>query len=170
MAHFKLARRAREQLQQIARASSEARPVRRAQALLWLDAGNSFGVVARRLGVSRRTVHRWRVRYEDGTMESVAERVQERARRGCPPRKRQRARKVIERVWPRDPRRYGYRALVWTVSMLRCEIRQQTGEVVSLRTVRRALRDLRYRYKRPRLVLARRLTMWRQAKGGLSAG
>lgn len=170
MAHFKLAARAREQLQQIARASANARYVRRAQALLWLDAGCSFGIVAGRLGVSRRTIHRWRDWYEDRTTEPVAERIHERTRPGGPAHKRQVARRVIERVWPRDPRRYGYRALVWTAPMLRCEIRRRTEQVVSVRTVRRALRDLRYRYKRPRLVLARRLATWRQAKGGLNAG
>jgi len=170
MALFRLAPRARAQLQQIARTSPDARQVRRAQALLWLDSGNSFGAVAQRLGVHRRTLHRWRVRYEDRAAEPVAERVQEQPRRGRPPRQLHLARKVIGRVWPRDPRRYGYRALVWTVPMLRCEIRRQTGQVVAARTVRRALRGLRYRYKRPRLVLARRLATWRQAKGGLNAG
>lgn len=170
MALFQLAPRAREQLRQIARASSEAGQVRRAQALLWLDDGKSFGAVARRLGVSRRTLHRWKGRYEDRAAEPVVERIQEQARSGRPPRQRHLARKVIVRVWPQDPRRYGYRALVWTVPMLRCEIRQQTGAVVGRRTVRRVLRSLRYRYKRPRLVLARRLASWRQAKGGLNTG
>lgn len=170
MAKFKLTPYAREHLQQVARTSPEARPVRRAQALLWLDGGMGFCAVAERLGVHRRTIHRWRTRYEDRADEPVVERIREHACSGRPPHQSQRARKVIARVWARDPRRYGYRALVWTVPMLRCEIRQQTGQVVGLRTVRRVLRSLRYRYKRPRLVLARRLTTWRQAKGGLNTG
>lgn len=49
--------------------------------------------------------------------------------------------------------------------MLRCQVQRDLNEAVSLRTVRRALRALRYRYKRPRLVLARRSPTWRQAKG-----
>src|SRR3990172_6528998 len=115
MARFKLAPRAREQLQNIARTCKDARRVRRAQALLWLDAGNSFGAIAQRLGVSRRTLHRWRMRYEERMDEPVAERIQEQARSGRPPRQLQLARKVIQRVWSHDPRRHGYRALVWTV-------------------------------------------------------
>ena len=109
-------------------------------------------------------------RYEERMDEPMAERIQEQARSGRPPRQLQLARKVIQRVWSHDPRRHGYRALVWTVPMLRCEIRQQTGQDVGRHTVRRAFQSLRYRYKRPRLVLARRLTTWRQAKGGLNAG
>lgn len=66
----------------------------------------------------------------------------------------------------RDPLRWGYRSPVWTVPMLRAQVLRVAGEKVSLRTVRRALRTLRYRYKRPRFVLARRSRTWRQAKGG----
>lgn len=72
---------------------------------------------------------------------------------------------MIEQVWQRDPRRYGFRALVWTVPMLRYLIQRRSGQRVGQATIRRALRSLRYRYKRPRLVLARRLATWRQAKG-----
>jgi transposase len=60
--------------------------------------------------------------------------------------------------------------LLWTVPMLRCQIHQRNGEWVGLSTIRRALRGLGYRYKRPRLTLARRASTWRQAKGGLNAG
>lgn len=170
MASFKLASRAYAQLQELARTNADARQVRRAQALVWLHEGNRMSAVARRLGVNRRTVYYWVARYQSRHTEPVGQRVQECQRRGRAPRQSQIAQKVIARVWPRDPRRYGFRALIWTVPMLRCQIRQQTGEVVSLSTVRRALRRLRFRYKRPRLVLARRSTTWRQAKGGLNAG
>lgn len=170
MASFKLASRAYAQLQEIARTHTDARQVRRAQALIWLHEGNRMSAIARRLGVNRRTVYYWVARYQARHHEPVGQRVQDYQRRGRSPRQVQIAQKVIARVWPRDPRRYGFRALIWTVPMLRCQIRQQTGQVVSLSTVRRALRRLRLRYKRPRLVLARRSTTWRQAKGGSNAG
>jgi len=53
--------------------------------------------------------------------------------------------------------------------MLRCWIHQRTDKWLGHATIRRALRSLHQRYKRPRLVLARRSPTWRQAKGGLNA-
>ena len=167
MARFKLASRARQRLREIARTSADAQQVRHAQGLLWLHAGSPVEAVAQRLGVNRRTVYYWVAQYQARQDAPVAERVGVGQRSGRPPLELRVAQKVIQRVWSRDPRRYGFRALVWTVPMLRCQIERQTGQAVSRSTVRRALRRLRYRYKRPRLVLARRSTTWRQAKGGL---
>jgi hypothetical protein len=50
--------------------------------------------------------------------------------------------------------------------MLRCQVERRLQTPTSERTIRRALRAMRYRYKRPRYVLARRSATWRQAKGG----
>lgn len=170
MALFKLSPQACVRLRETARSSPKAREVRRAQALLWLHEGTRVSTIAQRLGVSRRTVRRWIRRYREHADIAVHERIREGQHSGRPPKQRKRAQKIIAKVWPRDPRRYGFRALIWTVPMLRCLIHRRTSEWVSLSTVRRALRSLRYRYKRPRLVLARRLATWRQAKGGLNAG
>lgn len=170
MALFKLSPQAYVRLRETARRSSNAREVRRAQALLWLHEGNRVSTIAQRLGVSRRTIRRWIRRYRDRTDVSVTERIREGRHSGRPAKELKQAQKVIVKVWPRDPRRYGFRALIWTVPMLRCVIHQRTTEWISRSTVRRALRRLRYRYKRPRLVLARRATTWRQAKGGLNVG
>lgn len=153
MALFKLAPYAHKRLHEIARGSPNAREVRRAQALLWLHEGWRVNSIAHQLGVSQRTVRRWIRCYRDRLETSVAERIGEGQHSGRRPRQLQRAQKEIERVWHRDPRRYGFRALLWTVPMLRCLLHQRTGEWVGLSTVRRALRSLRYRYKRPRLSL-----------------
>lgn len=170
MALFKLTSRAYALLREIARSSMNARQVRRAQALLWLHENYAVSAVAQRLGISRRTVQRWVRQYREYAEEPVLERIQEGEHTGRLPQQLNLTRKVIESVWQRDPRRYGFRALNWTVPMLRCLIHRRTSAWVSRSTVRRALRSLRYRYKRPRLVLARRSPTWRQAKGGLNAG
>ncbi len=170
MALFKLSPQAYVRLRETARSSPNARAVRRAQALLWLHEGHRVTTIAHWLGVSRRTIRRWIRRYRDRADVSVKERLREGRHSGRPPKQLKRAQKVIAKVWPRDPRRYGFRALNWTVPMLRCLIHRHTTEWVSVSTVRRALRSLRYRYKRPRLVLARRAATWRQAKGGLNTG
>jgi transposase len=166
MAILRLAYRAWKVLQQIARSGDKAREVRRAQALLWLNQGESVQKVAQRLGINRRTVYHWIEQYSFRRAEPVRERLKDRSHTGRPPKKREVAVKVLQRLLPKDPRRYGYRSMVWTVPRLCQEVWKKTGVEVSQRTVRRTLRRVRYRYKRPRYVLARRSPYWRQSKGG----
>lgn len=166
MALIRLAFQTRRVLQQVARSGSNAREVRRAQALLWLHQGESVQQVAHRLGVSRPAVYQWLAQYSQRRAEPVRQRLQDRPHPGRPATKGATAMKVLEQLLPRNPRRYGSRALVWTVPHLRRQIHQRTGLSISHRTVRRALRQLKHRYKRPRYVLARRSPTWRQAKGG----
>ncbi len=170
MARFKLASGACKRLREIVRSSTKACELKRAQALLRLHEGNLASTVAQQLGVSLRTIRRWIQHYRERMQATVMERIRAGQHSGRPAKQLKLARRVIEQVWKRDPRRSGFRALVWTVPMLRCLIQRRTGQRLGQATVRRALRSLRYRYKRPRLVLARRLATWRQAKGGLSAG
>lgn len=166
MALFKLTSHAYRLLRQVARSSPNAREVRRAQALLWLHENHTAQTVADRLGMSRQTIQRWKRQYQERAQDSVLTRIQEGEHAGRLPQQLMLARKEIECVWRRDPRRYGFRARNWTVPMLCCRIHRHTGTWVSRSTVRRALRSLHYRYKRPRLTLARRSPTWRQEKGG----
>lgn len=169
MTQLRLAFRAQQILQQIARAGTTAREVRRAQALLWLHRGESVQQVAQRLGVSRRAVYNWLTHYQQRSPAPVRQRLQDRPHSGRPPRKMEAARKILAQLLPKDPRRYGSRALVWTVPHLRRQVQQRSGMPISLRTVRRALHQLNHCYKRPRYVLARRSPTWRLAKGGSNA-
>lgn len=166
MALLRIAFRARQRLQQLARSGTKAREVRRAQALLWLHQGDSVQQVAGRLGVSRQTVYKWIAHYHQRRPEPVCQRLQDRPHLGRPPQQREAATKIIAQLLPRDPRRYGSRALIWTVPHLCRQVQQRTGRPISRRTVRRALHQLKQCYKRPRYVLARRSPTWRQAKGG----
>lgn len=166
MALFQLTSRAYALLREVARSSTNAREVRRAQALLWLHENYLAQAVADRLGMSRQTVQRWKRQYQERVQDPVQARLQEGQHTGRVPHQLKLARKEIERVWRGDPRRYGFRARNWTVPMLRCLIHRHTTTWVGRSTVRRALRSLRYRYKRPRLTLARRSPTWRQEKGG----
>ena len=168
MAPFHLVPSACDGLRTIACESTDGRQVRRAQALLALHAGQGVSVIAKQLGVNRRTIQRWMSRYQVQAGEPVAKRLRDRPHPGRPAKQRKLVRRMIERVWHHDPRHHGFRALLWTVPMLRCLFHQRTGEWVSVHTVRRALHSLHYRYKRPRLVLALRHPAWRQAKGGLN--
>jgi transposase len=77
---------------------------------------------------------------------------------------------MIEAVIGAPPSRFGYAHTCWTASLIARHIKKETGTAPSTRTVRRALRELGYRYKRPRYTLARRARSWRQSKGGFSGG
>jgi transposase len=53
-----------------------------------------------------------------------------------------------------DPRTLGYRATTWTAPLLAHHLREREGLALSERTLRRRLRERRYRWKRPRHVYA----------------
>ena len=166
MTLIRLPSRARQSLGRVAHSDANARAVRRAQALLWLHAGDSVGAVAQRLGMSQRAIYQIVERYQARTGEPVAHRVVDRPHPGRPAAKRGQVAQVVSRLLKTPPGRYGYRAVVWSTPLLRRQVECRLHISVSERTVRRALRSLQYRYKRPRYVLARRSATWRQAKGG----
>jgi len=163
---IRLASRARHTLERIAHSAANARMVRRAQALLWLHAGERVSIVAKRLGMSRRGIYKIVAQYQARADEPVAHRIADRPHLGRRATKREQVAQIVARLLKTKPSRYGYRALAWSTPMLRHQVEQRLRMSVSDRTVRRALRQLRYRYKRPRYVLARRSGTWRQAKGG----
>jgi len=169
MALIKLHSRERQRLEQIARSSAQAREVRRAQALVWLHRGESVEQVAQRLGMSRQAIYVLMGRYRSRKSRPVLERVQDRRHTGRPADKLNQVMKVIQQLLSQNPGQYGYRCPFWTVPMLAAQTGRKIGAAVSDDTIRRALRLLRQRYKRPRYVLARRSPTWRQAKGGLNA-
>jgi len=166
MGLIRLNARARQTLQRLARSSTDGRQVRRAQVLLWLDAGIGVKEVAQRLGYTRQAVYAIVQRYRARSRLPVAERIQDSRRVGRPAGKRERTRQALEILLARPPSRYHYRSPVWTVPMLRTQMRRRLKCSVNARTVRRALHDLRYRFKRPRYIFAERPTTWRQEKGG----
>ncbi len=166
MALIQLASRARPILRQIARSGSKAREVRRAQVLLWLDAHKSVRQVAIRLRLSPQAVYDIVQRYQARRSLQVRERIRDQTHPGRPATVRERTVCVIQQLLPVAPARYRYRSPVWTVPMLRRQVQRRLKRKISTRTVRRALHQIRYRFKRPRYVLALRPATWRQAKGG----
>ncbi len=59
MTYIALSNRERGKLEQVVAHSPNARQVKRAYALLWLDNGEPFQEIAARLGVVRQTVYNW---------------------------------------------------------------------------------------------------------------
>ena len=142
---------------------------RRAQGLLWLAEGVRVTEVAQRLPVSRQAVYAWQGRLGGSRRGGdLAARLADRPRSGRPRTTGQAVDAVIAEVIDTDPRQHGYRLASWTTGLLRQQLHRRRDLTVSERTVRRCLRRLGDRYKRPRYVLARRAPHWRQAKGGSS--
>ena len=167
MRGFRLTAPQRDALRQLAKASPDTREARRALALLDLARGESVTDIADRYGVSRETVYQWAARL--GTTAWPGDRLRDAPRSGRPARVGAAAETLLRAALPTDPRRHGYRHPAWTMPLLQHHLRRQ-GIAASGTTIRRALRRLGYRWKRPRFVLSRRDPHWRQAKGGSSAG
>lgn len=156
----------RQHLESLVRRSRDGRQVRRGEALLWLADGEGMGTVAARLGVTRQAVWHWKRRWQRRQGSSVDRILMDRPSSGRPPTKRQQTTAVLPGLLEASPRSLGYRPWAWTVPLLQRHLQTVGGIQVSYATVRRTLRGLGYRYKRPRYVLARRSPTWRQAKGG----
>lgn len=70
----------------------------------------------------------------------------------------------VEGLLAIDPQTRGHQATGWTVPLLRTEL-ARAGFVVGERTIRRALRRLGYRWKRPQYVLGRPDPAYAEKKG-----
>ena len=77
----------------------------------------------------------------------------------------QTAEQLLEERLASDPQARGYHATGWTVPLLRAEL-VQAGYAVGARTIRRTLKRLGWRWKRPRYVYSQRAAHVAQKKGG----
>lgn len=140
--------------------------LRRAQALLWLDAGDRVPAVADRLRVSRRTIYNWVKRFQARREMELTARLADGPRRGRPRTASGVIDPLILAIIDQDPRELGYRSTVWTAPLLTQYLAQRHHISVSRQSVGLAIARLNLRWKRPRHDLARRPAAWRQAKGG----
>jgi transposase len=166
MTDFSLKRRERRFLEDFVTCSCGGRELRRAQALLWLGAGESVEAVAERLRVARQTVYNWRARFAARSELEPASRLADGERSGRPRTTCGIIEPLIAEVIEEDPRELGYRSTVWTASLLAAYLSDSHELQVSLRSIGYALEREQLRWKRPRHRLALRPETWRQAKGG----
>jgi transposase len=157
-------------LEEIAARTTDARILRRAQALLWVDKGESPETVGERLGVSRRTIYYWHARFQRRRELDLRTRLADGTRSGRPRTALAIIDPLLEAVLDQEPRTLGYRATVWTAPLLQHYLQEVHDIRVSRPSVSLALGRLRVHWKRPRHQLALRAPWWRQAKGGLSGG
>jgi transposase len=166
MAPLILSPRQRSDLEYMASHSPASNARRRAQALLWLDEGESAERVAESLRVSRRTVYYWRERFHDRDERDLRQRLADAPRPGRPRTGDGGVDSWIAAVIDTDPRTLGYHQTVWTAPLLVRYLKDHHAVAVSRKTVSRAIARLEIRWKRPRHQLARRPDTWRQSKGG----
>ena len=157
-------------LEEIAARTTDARILRRAQALLWADKGESPEAVGERLGVSRRTIYYWHEHFQTRRGLDLQSRLADGTRSGRPRTALEIIDPLLEAVLDQEPRTLGYRATVWTAPLLQHYLQAVHNIQVSRPSVSLALGRLRVRWKRPRHQLALRAPRWRQAKGGLNGG
>ena len=169
MTPFRLNDRERQGLEDLMRHATEATALRRTQALLWPDGGESVQQVADRLRVSRQAVYKWLAHFQARQAFSLQTRVAPGVHSGRPRTVHGVIEPLIDAVIDRNPRQWGYQATIWTAPLLAQYLVDVHHLRVSRASVSLALSRLRIRWKRPRHQLARRSPTWRQAKGGSNA-
>ena len=123
---------------------------KRYQAVLLLGDGQPPAAVAQAVRCSVASVYNWATRWREAGLAGLVEGPHPGAARRLDAAGGARLAELLEA----DPQRRGHQATGWTVPLLRTEL-AAAGYAVSAKTVRRALKRLGYRWKRPRYVLGR---------------
>lgn len=140
----------RARLVRVAQQTRRVRQWRRLQAGLLLAEGQPPQAVAATLGASRSAVYNWAARWRRAGLAGLAEGPH----RGLARRFDAVGERWLDATLASDPQARGYQSAGWTVPLLRREA-AQAGYAVSAATLRRAIRRLGWRWKRPKYVLGR---------------
>jgi transposase len=133
------------------RRTPDARLYRRLLAILEYDQGEPISCIARRLNVSRKSIHEWLGRFRE---DRCATALCDAPRPGRPAMADGTFDVVLQSLLMVSPEWCGYRAKYWTVRLLRDQLRKDLEQDYSDDTIRRNLHRLGYVWKRPRYVLA----------------
>ncbi len=156
----------RRRLEQALERASEVRTFRRIQAVLLVALGWAMAEVARITGARPWAVYAWVRRYlRDHHVASL----EDAPRSGRPHTAARITDARIVRAFRRDPLRLGYNTTGWTVPLLATHLSQKYGCSITPATLRRRMRRLGLRWKRPRYVYADKDPHRAQKKGGLFA-
>jgi transposase len=120
----------------------------RAHILLLLEQGYPWATIGAVLFTSPSTIARWQRRFEDGGVDALFGLAREADSRWS-----DEVEATLRRALERSPDQWGYRAVNWTVFLLRDHVEQQLGQRPCDPLVRQLLRQLGYVWKRPRHAL-----------------
>lgn len=152
----------RKRLQQALATTSEVRIFRRIQAVLLVACGSSFADAASITGLSVRSAYHIVGEYLRTHTVSA---LHERARCGRPIVAPEITDERILRELERAPRALGYCTNVWTVELLAAHLSTRYKCSISPRTLRRRMRAIGLRCKRPRYVYSEKEPHVAQKKG-----
>ena len=142
----------------------DARTYRRIQAVLGVAQGRTIQGAAEIAGVQPWAVYAWiRTYLHAHQPDSLRDAPRSGRPRAAPAITDERIRREVRR----DPLRLGYNSTGWTVCLLANHLHHKYGTFISARTLRRRMRDLGLRWKRPRYSYANKDPHRAQKKGAL---
>lgn len=157
----------RHQLAKALKHVTEVRTYKRLQAVLLVATGRAVKDVAQIVGVSLQTIYNWVNWY---LQEHAAKVLSDAPRAGRPRAAHGITVARIKREFDRDPLRLGYQTTVWTVPLLTAHLSRRYHCRLSPDTLRRRMRHMGLRWKRPRYVYAEKEPYLPQKKGHWSGG
>ncbi len=150
MSSLRLTDAQRRRLEQQLRATADAGLFRRTFAVLEAAAGRPIAEIARLLRTSRVSVYHWIAWYEQ-TRDPAA--LADQRGGNHPSLWTEELQAALAAALQRRPEEFGYRAVEWTVPLLREHLERWRKQGLSETSVRREMHDLGYVWKRPRYVL-----------------
>lgn len=150
----------RTDLEQAASTARQTRTWKRYQALLLLADDQTIAQVGTVLACGQSTIYRWVAIWRDAGVAGLAEGPH----RGRAHRLDAAADAHLQALLGSDPQTHGHHATGWTVPLLLGEM-AALGWVVHEYTLRRTLKRLGYRWKRPQYVLGRPDPAYEEKRG-----
>jgi transposase len=129
-------------LQALTRKTKDAHQLRRAQAILWLDEGQSAEDVADLLYISRLAIYKWVRQFQQRNDLDIQARVSEATRSGRPPTVRVAIDPLLIEVSKKNPQELGYGAKVWTAALLKQYLLKFHNLDVSEQSIRLAIKRI----------------------------
>ncbi len=156
----------RKRLSRAVAQANRARCLRRFQAVLFVAEGRSFAEAAHLSGLSLRSVYRLVTGYLQSHSVDV---LHEGSHTGRPPDAQELSARRILQELRRTPLKLGYRTNVWTVELLALHLSQKYECSIAPWTLRRRMKQMGLRCKRPRYVYSEKDPHRAQKKGRLFA-
>src|SRR5919108_4516563 len=144
--------------------TTDARLFQRVQAVLWVAQGDTVSEVAELTGVSEQTVYNWLQRYLACHQVQVPA-LADAPRSGRPVAAPQITATQILQHLRCNPLHLGYRTTVWSVKLLAAHLSRQYDCAVSPHTLRRRMKAMGLRCKRPRYFYEEKAPHRAQKKG-----
>jgi len=142
--------------------AADARLFQRVQAVLWVAQGDTISEVAELTGVSVQTVYNWLQRYL-ACHQAVA--LADAPRSGRPVTAPQMTATRILQHLQGNPLQLGYRTTVWSVKLLAAHLSRQYQCPIKPHTLRRRMKAIGLRCKRPRYFYEEKAPHRAQKKG-----